>query len=248
MDDVDSLNPIRLVFEVAPRQNVKEVAEEASNAIGTDAALTQADVAERLGSAAITGTSGKLIVPVLAVNADGTTVQAQTVVEGTAAPAVSVYVVEEDTPLYAALDCSVEEGTMPAVSDLVQLTSEPIQGKTYYYLVDTYEAKFSSLSGEAQATSSDAVRAYVASGDSSAWKISNGVYELAAGTSTLPSGQEVTLATKTEKPNWHRTLRTHTERYHGQQRAYAQRPSGQQWRHCVRDTRARTRARAGTRS
>lgn len=201
LDDVDSLNPIRLVFEVAPRQNVKEVAEEASNAIGTDAALTQADVAERLRSAAITGTSGKLIVPVLAVNADGTTVQAQTVVEGTAAPAGSVYMVEKDTPLYTlSPSASVEEGTLPAVSDLVQLTSEPIQGKTYYYLVDTYEAKFSSLSGEAQATSSDAVRAYVASDDSSAWKISNGVYELAADTSTLPLGQEVTLVTKTENP------------------------------------------------
>lgn len=201
LDDVDSLNPIRLVFEVAPRQNVKEVAEEASNAIGTDAALTQADVAERLGSAAITGTSGKLIVPVLAVNADGTTVQAQTVVEGTAAPAGSVYMVEKDTPLYTlSPSASVEEGAMPAASDLVKLASEPIPGETYYYLVDTYEAKFSSLSGEAQATSSDAVRAYVASDDSSAWKNSNGVYELAAGTSTLPSGQEVTLATKAENP------------------------------------------------
>ena len=201
LDDVDSLNPIRLVFEVAPRQNVKAVAEEASNAIGTDAALTQADVAERLESAAITGASGKLIVPVLAANADGTTVQAQTVVEGTAAPAGSVYMVEKDTPLYTlSPSASVEEGAMPAASDLVKLTSEPIQGKTYYYLIDTYEVKFSSLSGEAQATSSDAVRAYVASDDSSAWKNSNGVYELAAGTSTLPSGQEVTLATKAENP------------------------------------------------
>lgn len=202
LDDVDSLNPIRLVFEVAPRQNVKEVAEEASNAIGTDAALTQADVAKRLGSAAITGTSGKLIVPVLAVNADGTTVQAQTVVEGTAAPAGSVYMVEKDTPLYTLSPlASVEEGAMPAASDLVKLTSEPIPGETYYYLVDTYEAKFSSLSGEAQATPSQAVRAYVATpSDPSAWINNNGVYELAADTSTLPSGQEVTLATKAENP------------------------------------------------
>ena len=89
---------------------------------------------------------------------------------------------------------------MPAASDLQPLKTPPTPGETYYYLVDTYEAKFSSLSGEAQATSSDAVRAYVASDDSSAWKNSNGVYELAAGTSTLPSGQEVTLATKAENP------------------------------------------------
>lgn len=201
LDDVDSLNPIRLVFEVAPRQNVKAVADEASAAIAAGTAPSRTQVETELGSAAITGASGKLIVPVLAVNADGTTVQAQTVVEGTAAPAGSVYMVEEDTPLYAlSPSASVEEGAMPAASDLVKLTSEPIPGETYYYLVDTYEAKFSSLSGEAQATSSDAVRAYVASDDSSAWKISNGVYKLAAGTSTLPSGQEVTLATKAENP------------------------------------------------
>ena len=140
--------------------------------------------------------------PVLAVNADGTTVQAQTVVEGTAAPAGSVYMVEKDTPLYTlSPSASVGRGSRagrerpPAAQG-----PPPTPGETYYYLVDTYEAKFSSLSGEAQATSSDAVRAYVASDDSSAWKNSNGVYELAAGTSTLPSGQEVTLATKAENP------------------------------------------------
>lgn len=202
LDDVDSLNPIRLVFEVAPRQNVKEVAEEASNAIGTDAALTQADVAERLRSAAITGASGKLIVPVLAVNADGTTVQAQTVVEGTAAPAGSVYMVEKDTPLYAlSPSASVEEGAMPAASDLQPLKTPPTPGKTYYYLVDTYEAEFSNLEDTVKATPSKTVRAYVAtSSDSDAWKINGGVYELVAGTSTLPLGQEVTLVTKTENP------------------------------------------------
>ena len=203
LDDVDSLNPIRLVFEVAPRQNVKEVAEEASNAIGTDAALTQADVAERLGSAAITGTSGKLIVPVLAVNADGTTVQAQTVVEGTAAPAGSVYMVEKDTPLYTlSPSASVEEGAMPAASDLQPLKTPPTPGETYYYLVDTYEAEFSNLEGVVEATPSKAVRAYVAtSSDSDAWATNDeGVYELVAGTSTLPLGQEVTLATKAENP------------------------------------------------
>ena len=112
MDDVDGLSPIRLVFEVAPRQNVKDVANEVSAAIDTETALTQTDVAKKLGSAAITGTSGKLIVPVLAVNADGTTVQAQTVVEGTAAPAGSVYMVEKDTPLYTlSPSASVEEGS-----------------------------------------------------------------------------------------------------------------------------------------
>ncbi len=203
LDDVDSLNPIRLVFEVAPRQNVKEVAEEASNAIGTDAALTQADVAERLGSAAITGASGKLIVPVLAVNAGGTDVQAQTVVEGTAAPAGSVYVVEKNTPLYTlSPSASVEEGAMPAASDLQPLKTPPTPGETYYYLVDTYEAEFSNLEGIVEATPSKAVRAYVAtSSDSDAWATNDeGVYELAAGTSTLPSGQEVTLATKAENP------------------------------------------------
>lgn len=203
LDDVDSLNPIRLVFEVAPRQNVKEAAEEASNAIGTDAALTQADVAERLGSAAITGTSGKLIVPALAVNADGTTVQAQTVVEGTAAPAGSVYMVEKDTPLYAlSPSASVEEGAVPATSDLQPLKTHPTPGETYYYLVDTYEAEFSNLEGIVEATPSKAVRAYVAtSSDSDAWATNGeGVFELAAGTSTLPLGQEVTLVTKTENP------------------------------------------------
>ncbi|HIR91288.1 MAG TPA: hypothetical protein IAC01_05875 [Candidatus Limicola stercorigallinarum] len=203
LDDVDSLNPIRLVFEVAPRQNVKELAEEASNAIGTDAALTQSDVAERLGSAAIAGASGKLIVPALAVNADGTTVQAQTVVEGTAAPAGSVYMVEKDTPLYAlSPSASVEEGAMPAASDLQPLKTPPTPGETYYYLVDTYEAEFSNLEGIVEATPSKAVRAYVAtSSDSDAWATNDeGVYELAAGTSTLPLGQEVTLVTKTENP------------------------------------------------
>ena len=203
LDDVDGLNPIRLVFEVAPRQDVKEVADEVSIDIDSDTAPTREQVETELGSAAITGASGKLIVPVLAVNAGGTDVQAQTVVEGTAAPAGSVYVVEEDTPLYTlSPSASVEEGAMPAASDLVKLTSEPIPGETYYYLVDTYEAEFSNLEGIVEATPSKAVRAYVAtSSDSDAWATNGeGVFELAAGTSTLPLGQEVTLVTKTENP------------------------------------------------
>ena len=203
LDDVDSLNPIRLVFEVAPRQNVKAVADEASAAIAAGTAPSRTQVETELGSAAITGTSGKLIVPVLAVNADGTTVQAQTVVEGTAAPAGSVYMVEKDTPLYAlSPSASVEEGAMPATSDLQPLKTHPTPGETYYYLVDTYEAEFSNLEGIVEATPSKAARAYVAtSSDSDAWATNDeGVFELAAGTSTLPLGQEVTLVTKTENP------------------------------------------------
>lgn len=203
LDDVDSLNPIRLVFEVAPRQNVKEVADEVSAAIAAGTAPSRTQVETELGSAAITGASGKLIVPALAVNADGTTVQAQTVVEGTAAPAGSVYMVEKDTPLYAlSPSASVEEGAMPAPSDLQPLKTPPTPGETYYYLVDTYEAVFSNPEGIVEATPSKAVRAYVAtSDDSGAWNSNGeGVYELAAGTSTLPLGQEVTLVTKTENP------------------------------------------------
>lgn len=203
LDDVDGLNPIRLVFEVAPRQDVKEVADEVSIDIDSGTAPTREQVETELGSAAITGASGKLIVPVLAVNADGTTVQAQTVVEGTAAPAGSVYMVEKDTPLYTlSPSASVEEGAVPATSDLQPLKTPPTPGETYYYLVDTYEAEFSNLEGIVEATPSKAVRAYVAtSSDSDAWATNDeGVYELVAGTSTLPLGQEVTLVTKTENP------------------------------------------------
>ena len=192
LDDVEAVSPVRLVFEVAPREEVRDVLARAQNGN----TLTKEELAEKLGGAGVENANGDLAVTALAYeDANGTSATSQplvaSVLTGNAAPG-SAYVVGSDTPLYTlAAGVEVAKGELPQASELVPLTSEPVAGRTYYYLETTYSARFSSVSTAAPATATKTVRRYVASGDTgaSAWRVGdNGQYELIAGSPAMPTG------------------------------------------------------------
>lgn len=192
LDDVEAVSPVRLVFEVAPREEVRDVLAR----VQAGGALTEDELTEMLGGAGVENADGDLAVAALAYGgADGADAASQplvtTALTGNAAPG-SAYVVDSDTPLYTlAAGVEVAKGELPQASELVPLTSEPIAGRTYYYLETTYSARFSSVSTAAPATATKTVRRYVASGDTgaSAWRVGdNGQYELIAGSPAMPTG------------------------------------------------------------
>ena len=192
LDDVETASPVRLVFEVAPREEVRDVLAR----VQAGGALTEDELTEMLGGAGVENADGDLAVAALAYGgADGADAASQplvtTALTGNAAPG-SAYVVGSDTPLYTlAAGVEVAKGELPQASELVPLTSEPVAGRTYYYLETTYSARFSSVSTAAPATATKTVRRYVASGDTgaSAWRVGdNGQYELIAGSPAMPTG------------------------------------------------------------
>lgn len=192
LDDVEAVNPVRLVFEVAPREEVRDVLARVQDGN----TLTKEELAEKLGGAGVENANGDLAVTALAYGgADGADAASQplvtTALTGNAAPG-SAYVVGSDTPLYTlAAGVEVAKGELPQASELVPLTSEPVAGRTYYYLETTYSARFSSVSTAAPATATKTVRRYMASGDTgaSAWRVGdNGQYELIAGSPAMPTG------------------------------------------------------------
>ena len=192
LDDVEAVSPVRLVFEVAPREEVRDVLAR----VQAGGALTEDELTEMLGGAGVENADGDLAVAALAYGgADGADAASQplvaSVLTGNAAPG-SAYVVGSDTPLYTlAAGVEVAKGELPQASELVPLTSEPVAGRTYYYLETTYSARFSSVSTAAPATATKTVRRYVASGDTgaSAWRVGdNGQFELIAGSPAMPTG------------------------------------------------------------
>lgn len=204
LDDVEAVSPVRLVFEVAPREEVRDVLARMQDGN----ALTEGELAEMLGGAGVENADSDLAVTALAYGgADGADADATsqplvaTALTGNAAPG-SAYVVGSDTPLYAlAAGVEVAKGELPQASELVPLTSEPVAGSTYYYLETTYSARFSSVSTAAPATATKTVRRYVASGDTgaSAWRVGdNGQYELIAGSPAMPTGTVAVVNAKAQ--------------------------------------------------
>ena len=192
LDDVEAVSPVRLVFEVAPREEVRDVLAR----VQAGGALTEDELTEMLGDAGVENADGDLAVAALAYGgADGADAASQplvtTALTGNAAPG-SAYVVGSDTPLYTlAAGVEVAKGELPQASELVPLTSEPVAGNTYYYLETTYSARFSSASEAAPATATKTVRRYVASESSgtAAWRVgAGGQYELIAGSPAMPTG------------------------------------------------------------
>ncbi|WP_297037347.1 hypothetical protein, partial [uncultured Enorma sp.] len=202
LDDVEAVSPVRLVFEVAPREEVRDVLAR----VQAGGALTEDELTEMLGGAGVENADGDLAVAALAYGgADGADAASQplvtTALTGNAAPG-SAYVVGSDTPLYTlAAGVEVAKGELPQASELVPLTSEPVAGRTYYYLETTYSARFSSVSTAAPATATKTVRRYVASGDTgaSAWRVgTGGQYELIAGTPAMPTGAVAVVNAKAQ--------------------------------------------------
>ena len=201
LEDVDSVSPVRLVFEVAPRDEVRELLER----VRSEETLTQTELAEALGDVGVENVEGDLAVTALAYEgADGATTPGMpvaTVLTGQAASG-SAYVVSSDAPLYTlAARTEVAQDELPEAENLVPLTSEPVTGHTYYYLETTYTARFSSASEAAPATATQTVRRYVVGGNTgdAAWRVgADGQYELIAGTPAMPTGTVAVTNAKAE--------------------------------------------------
>lgn len=202
LDDVEAVSPVRLVFEVTPREEVRDVLVRVQDGN----TLTKEELAEMLGGAGVENADGNLAVTALGyggAGGAGTTSQplAATILTGNAAPG-SAYVVGSDAPLYTlAAGAEVAENELPQVSDLVPLTSEPVDGHTYYYLETTYSSRFSSASTAVPATATKTVRRYVASGSTgtAAWRVgAGGQYELIAGTPAMPTGAVAVVNAKAQ--------------------------------------------------
>ena len=194
IDGADALNPLRLVFEVAPRPEVREAIERAHSG-----EATRDEIEAALGAAGYEDATGNLAVTALSVEGSGDGAQAKTVVTGTAASDNSAYVLAQNQPLYTiAPGVQLPAGSLPAPSDLVPLTRAPRAGETLYYMTTAYRANLSGSDGTAAAEAFDAVRPYqVAEEEHPSWHVGDdGRYELAKGT---PASSSSSAAVTTAK-------------------------------------------------
>ena len=95
IDGADALSPLRLVFEVAPRPEVREAIERARSG-----EATRDEIEAELGTAGYEDATGSLAVTALSVEGSGNGAQAKTVVTGAAASDNSAYVLAQNQPLY----------------------------------------------------------------------------------------------------------------------------------------------------
>lgn len=194
IDGADALNPLRLVFEVAPRPEVREAIERARSG-----EATRSEIEAELGAAGYEDATGNLAVTALSVEGSDDGARAKTVVAGTAASDNSAYVLARNQPLYTvAPGVQLPAGSLPAPSDLAPLTRAPRAGETLYYMTTAYRANFSGSDGTAAAEAFDAVHPYqVAEEEHPSWHVGDdGRYELAKGT---PASSSSSAAVTTAK-------------------------------------------------
>ena len=91
IDGADALSPLRLVFEVAPRPEVREAIERARSG-----EATRDEIEAELGAAGYEDATGNLAVTALSVEGSGDGAQAKTVVTGAAASDNSAYVLAQN--------------------------------------------------------------------------------------------------------------------------------------------------------
>ena len=197
IDGAEDLSPLRMIFEVAPRAEVRDAIERVR--AGDVAALSELEAALR--SACYEDATGSLAVTALAVDGSGDSAQTATVVTGAAAAGNSAYVLAQDQPLYTlAPGTQVPAGELPAPSDLAPLMRAPLAGETLYYMTTAYRATFAAGEQTADAEAYDAVHPYqVAQEENPSWYAgADGRYELSAGTPARSSSSAEVATTKTE--------------------------------------------------
>ena len=197
IDGADDLSPLRMIFEVAPRAEVRDAIERVR--AGDVAALSELEAA--LGSACYEDATGSLAVTALAVDGSGDSAQTATVVTGAAAAGNSAYVLAQDQPLYTlAPGTQVPAGELPAPSDLAPLTRAPLAGETLYYMTTAYRATFAAGEQTADAEAYDAVHPYqVAQEENPSWYAgADGRYALSAGTPARSSSSAAVATAKAE--------------------------------------------------
>lgn len=197
IDGAEDLSPLRMIFEVAPRAEVRDAIERVR--AGDVAALSELEAA--LGSARYEDATGSLAVTALAVDGSGDTAQTATIVTGAAAAGNSAYVLAQDQPLYTlAPGTQVPAGELPAPSDLAPLMRAPLAGETLYYMTTAYRATFAAGEQTADAEAYDAVHPYqVAQEENPSWYAgADGSYALSAGTPARSSSSAAVATAKAE--------------------------------------------------
>lgn len=182
--DAESTVPLRLVYEVGPRESVTQL----TNRIASGEEVTSAEIEEVLGSSATKNASGQYLLYTNAFEGNGTSAVAETVMSAVAASTNSYYSFTQDTPLYTlAAGTDIAEGQTPDENQLVPLESAPEPGQTYYFLDTYYQANNLEFGTEVPAEAVTSVEAYTTASDSSFdsgsfFQSANGQYSVKKGT------------------------------------------------------------------
>lgn len=182
--DAESTVPLRLVYEVGPRESVTQL----TNRIASGEEVTSAEIEEVLGSSATKNASGQYLLYTNAFEGNGTSAVAETVMSAVAASTNSYYSFTQDTPLYTlAAGTDIAEGQIPNEDQLVPLKSAPEPGQTYYFLETYYQANNLEFGTEVPAEAVTSVETYTTASDSSFdsgsfFQSANGQYSVKKGT------------------------------------------------------------------
>lgn len=162
--DAESTVPLRLVYEVGPRESVTQL----TNRIASGEEVASAEIEEILGSSAIKNASGQYLLYTNAFEGNGASAVAETVMSAVAASTNSYYSFTQDTPLYTlAAETDITEGQTPNEDQLVPLKSAPEPGQTYYFLDTYYQANNLEFGTEVPAEAVTSVETYTTASDSS---------------------------------------------------------------------------------
>lgn len=205
LDEGDGdLQPLRLVYEVAPRDDVaalldrmaagEEVPDNEMNAVFGNSINADAD--------------GNRLLYTNAFDAGGSGDESQamplTAASAVIAPTNSYYLFAKDTPLFALSDAaSMPAGTIPSAGNLEPLEENPTPGCTYYYAVTYYTATGASSSSPVPAQEVRAYRPFTApSADAGVGDIyakdAHGTVVVKAGTPKYPVPSELQTVPKSE--------------------------------------------------
>ena len=205
LDEGDAdLQPLRLVYEVAPRDDVaalldrmaagEEVSDNEMNAVFGNSINADADSSRLLYTNAFdAGGSG-----------DKSQAMPLTAASAVVAPTNSYYLFTKDTPLLTLRDtANTLSGSSPSAGDLESLKEAPQPGKTYYYETTYYTATGASSSSPVPAQEVQAYRPFTApSADTGADDIyatdANGTVVVKAGTPKYPVPSELQTVPKSE--------------------------------------------------
>lgn len=182
--DAESTVPLRLVYEVGPRESVAQLADR----IESGEEVTSDEIQEVLGSSATKNASGQYLLHTNAFEGSGASAVAETVMSAVAASTNSYYSFTQDTPLYAlAAGTDLAEGQTPDASQLVPLESAPEAGQTYYFRDTYYRADNLEFGTEVPAEAVTSIEPYTtASGSSfdggSFFQSADGQYSVKKGT------------------------------------------------------------------
>lgn len=182
--DAETTLPLRLIYEVGPRENVNNLIDRLSS--GED--ISSDEIETALGSSIKQNASGQYLLYTNEFSGEGTSSTAETIMTAVAASTNSYYSFTQDTPLYTLKSgVSLSGDQIPSEDQIVPLTTAPEAGKTYYYLHTYYQAKDLAFGVEVPAEAVTAVEPHTTANSKSFnsenyYQSNDGSYIVKAGT------------------------------------------------------------------